>query len=174
MRGIISVAAAWSILFSAVANADERPVEITGVVNYQTPNGDAVDTLSQMLEANVGKVVRLKLELIPRQDDMPGYSLQQVGKGENEEVVICGNEHRGLVDNYSDDYQIEFGHPENFHLSVTLYSGVRKQFPFNIIACGLEDYTSVDRTHLHVDGDFVVSMGDIPTMNQYILAPYPR
>ena len=143
------------------------------------------DAFYRFLDANRGRAVALSLTLTPRQDkEARGYTLTPLprtdrktgGKADDNRKrareIVCGRDGLlGNIDNYQQDYQLTFNHPEHSHAPVTLRIGNRRDYPFQMIWCGVDNYTDNDFTSLHVNGYFVIMSAPIPTAIAYDLYP---
>lgn len=163
---VLSTSAAWS---------QDAATPVSAVLDFTAGQGQASDDFFGALDANAGKVIRLDLEIIPRQtEDSLGYELRGVTGTAEKDPVRCGTAYTGLVENYRADYDLSFGHTENFHAPITIHVGDRLDFPFNEVRCGAENVGATEFTHLHLTGTFVVAVAPIPTANQYVLYPVKR
>jgi hypothetical protein len=161
--------AALLTLAPSLASADEDVPVISAVLDYAKPDEAGFEAFFEKVLGSGGKVVRLNLEIIPKQgQDGPGYTLQS----SSNKTVTCNQEEWGLVDNLRTDYVLSFQHPTNFHSSFTAYFGTRMNYPFHSLVCGVENASGAEFTHLHVDGHFVVAVSEIPTQNVVTLFPY--
>lgn len=164
----------WLIHVPAAAHDLHIPAEkITAILDYSKPNADAADAFFSQLEKNSEKLVKLELEIVPRQtSDESGYSLSAANGNSEAETLLCGDGHYGLVDNQITQYELTFNHPENFHSPTTINIGDRRSFPFQTVYCGIENYTEFTYTSVKVTGEFVVFSAGIPTAVQIVLFPY--
>ncbi len=138
-------------------------------------SSDEADKFMRALEANTGKVIELKLEIIPTQDkDSLGYSLvtdqTPLNHDSDESKIKCGNGMYGIIENYSYNVKASFNHTSNYHNPTSIHLGNRAKFPKISVRCG--SHTDKTYTHLYISGHFVVDSTEIPTAIEKVLFPY--
>ncbi len=156
-----------------------------GSKGQQEGDDAAADALFRDFDRYDGKVIALKLSIIPRQDrENPGYELTRIGdsgedksKHEDSAPIVCGvtvdNGTVGIIDNFTAIHQLSFQHTRHFHAPTEITIGDRARFPFQTIICTSENYLDKPLTKLIITGHFVVSTATIPTANSYLLFPFP-
>lgn len=169
------IASATILFCSTYAAAEETIPEISATLDYAKPDEQAYENFFEAVSKHDGKVIHLKLEILPKQGEEPsGYTLTQAGA--DDATIECGAEaFVGLIDNLKTDYTLGFQHPTNFHAATQIYIGDRMRFPFQSVVCGAEGTGELLRSHLRVSGHFVVQTYEIPTQANVALFPYdPR
>lgn len=143
--------------------------QVKAVLDYAEKKGETADAFFRQLDRHNGQIVRLDLQIKPWQaEDDPGYSLTaKPGKSR----VVCGNGTYGLIDNDKTEYLLKLQHPKHFHAPTAIHIGSRADTPLQALWCGVEDYTEITFTSLHLTGYFIIHSLPVPTANQYTLFP---
>jgi hypothetical protein len=156
-----------------------------GSKGQQEGDDAAADALFRDLDRYDGKVISLKLSIIPKQDrENPGYTLTRIGdsggeqsKHDDSAPIVCGvtvgDGTVGIVDNFTAIHRLIFQHTQHFHAPTEITIGDRARFPFQAIICTSENYLDKPLTKLVISGHFVVATATIPTANSYLLFPFP-
>lgn len=166
--GMVAVISGWA----APAMA-EPPVSVVATLDYAKPDEAAAETLFSQLGEADGKAVHLRLRIVPGQTEgSTGYSLTAASTGADTSVTCGRDGFMGVVDNGKTGYELNLGHPTNYHTQLTVSIGDRRSFPFNSVICDITGYTDNAYTPLKIDGTFVVAVGAIPTQTQIRLFPY--
>lgn len=170
------VALATLLLCSTYSAAEEAVPEVSARLDYAKPDEPAYEAFFDTVSKLDGKVIFLKLEIVPGQsaEEGGGYTLTLTGS--DNATIECGkDEYLGLIDNLKSEYSLNFQHPTHFHAATQIHIGDRTRYPFHSLVCGVEGYTELKRTPLHVSGHFVVQTYEIPTQANVALYPYdPR
>lgn len=175
MRSKALIAAMLVASGQTVASAQETVPVVSATLDYQKPDEAAYESFFAAVQSHDGKAIRLKLVIIPKQpEEEQGFDLRE--DAVNSAPVTCGRDHEmGIIDNLKKGYTLSFQHPVHYHAAFHAYIGDRTRYAFNSLVCGVEGYTTLDRTPLLVDGYFVVTAYQIPTQDNIALVPYdPR